>query len=387
MRLSRGPLQPARAPGADEPVTSLELFFDLVFVFAITQLTGLLLTSDGLEGYGHAALVLGLTWWMYDGYAWLTNNVGPTSASTRLPILAAMAGFLVMAIVTPDAFGSGRWLFALAYLLVVVIHGLSFARSALGGSARAIIGILPVNLSVALLLLVAALLPGQLRWLAWLGGVLVLVLSIATRRESGFTLRADHFAERHQLVIIIALGETVVAIGAGGQRHLTHLPILATVVLSLVLIAALWWVYFGLDSDRGLQAMGRAGDGATTLAIWGYSVSHLLHVAGLVMLAAGLHVAVHEPGQHLGSKMAVTMSAGAALFLLGEVLFERWLTLGSGRSLGIGAAGCVIPAAAGLVAPALAELVLLTTVAVGLVVVRETIDDGRDGVGTATTAR
>jgi low temperature requirement protein LtrA len=365
-------------PGDEEPVTSLELFFDLVFVFAITQLTDLLLTSRGLDGYGNAALVLALSWWMYDGYAWLTNNVGPTSVSTRLPILVAMAGFLVMAISTPDAFGSGRWLFATAYLLVTVVHALSFGRSALGGSARAILGILPVNLGAASLLLVAALLPPHVRWVAWLGAVLVLVLSIATRRESGFALRPDHFAERHQLLIIIALGETVVAIGAAGERRLTHPSVLLTVLLSLALIAALWWVYFGLDSDHGLQAMDEAGERATTLAIWGYSVSHLLHIAGLVLLAAALHVTVHVPGHRLGTKMAVTMAAGTALFLMGEVLFERRLRLGSGLRLTVAGACCAGPALVGLAAPAVVELTLLTMLVAGLVGVREAFGSGAD---------
>ena len=126
------------APGAEEGVTTLELFFDLVFVFAVTQLTALILESDGAAGYARAGLVLAVTWWMYDGYAWLSNNVGPRTASTRLPMLAAMACFLVMAISTPQAFGDAAWLFAGAYVIVVLVHAASFARSSLGGSAAAI---------------------------------------------------------------------------------------------------------------------------------------------------------------------------------------------------------------------------------------------------------
>ncbi|MEP6667050.1 MAG: low temperature requirement protein A [Nocardioidaceae bacterium] len=122
----------AAQPG-DAPVTRLELFFDLVFVFAVTQLTDLVVESDGATGYLHAAAVLIVTWWMYDGYAWLANNVGPTTTSTRLPMLLAMTCFLVMAIAVPEVFGDTAWQFAIACLVVVVIHAISFTRSTLAG--------------------------------------------------------------------------------------------------------------------------------------------------------------------------------------------------------------------------------------------------------------
>jgi low temperature requirement protein LtrA len=364
VRLTRNAFGPAAAPGDDEPVTSLELFFDLVFVFTITQLTDLVLSSDGLQGYGEAGLVLVITWWMYDGYAWLTNNVGPTTTSTRIPLLVAMAGFLVMAITTPDAFGPGRWLFPAAYLGVVLVHGVSFARSALGTSAQAIKHILPWNVAVAACLFGAALAPAGDRWLGWLAGVLVLVLALATRREGGFALRVDHFAERHQLLIIVALGETVVATGVGARGRLTDGWVLIAVLLSLALISVLWWVYFGLGGDRGLTAINAAGPRGTTLAIWGYSMSHLLHIAGLVLVAAALHVVVRQPTDPLGLRMAVTMAGGAALFLLGELLFERRLSIGRGSGLAVAAACCLAIAPTGYAAGVLELAALAAVVAV-----------------------
>jgi low temperature requirement protein LtrA len=371
VRLTKAAFGPAAAPGEDEPVTSLELFFDLVFVFTITQLTDLVLSSDGLDGYGEAGLVLVVTWWMYDGYAWLTNNVGPTTTSTRIPLLFAMSGFLVMAITTPDAFGSGRWLFAAAYLGVVLVHGVSFARSALGTSAQAIKHILPWNAGVAALLFCAAMLPAGDRWLGWLVGVLVLVLALATRREGGFAIRVDHFAERHQLIIIVALGETVVATGVGARGQLTDARVLVAVLLSLALISALWWVYFGLDGDRGLTAIDAAGARGTSLAIWGYSVSHLLHIAGLVLVAAALRVVVREPTHPLGLRMAVTMAGGAALFLLGELLFERRLGIGRGLGLAVSAVCCLALVPIGYGAGVL-ELAALTAVVAIFVATRRT---------------
>src|SRR3954453_5452704 len=145
----------------------LELFFDLVFVLVVTQLTDLVRTSEGPAGYLQALLVLWVVWWMYDGFAWLANNVAPTTTSTRLPMLVAMAGFLVIAIAVPEAFGADRWLFAAAYLLTGLVHSASFLRSSLGGSARAIVAIAPINLGICLGLFLAAALPEEWRWTGW----------------------------------------------------------------------------------------------------------------------------------------------------------------------------------------------------------------------------
>src|ERR1700760_987524 len=238
------------APDEGRPVSTLELFFDLVFVFTITQVTALVRDGTGVTGYLRGAAVLVVTWWMYDGYAWLSNNIEPTTLSTRLPMLAGMAGFLFMAIATPQAFGSQAWAFAIAYLLVVLIHGAQFTRSSLGTSSEAIRRIVPVNVGAALMLVLAAALGGGLAWIGWALAIVPLVLAVVVRRERGFALRAGHFAERHQLIIIIALGETVVAVGAGAQDRLHSFPVVVAVLLSLALLSAVWWLYFGGDDDE-----------------------------------------------------------------------------------------------------------------------------------------
>ena len=176
----------------------LELFFDLVFVFVVTQVTALINPASGWAGYGRAALVLSLTWYIYNGFAWLTNNVAPTTLSTRLPMFAAMACFLAMAVVVPEAFGDGAWVFALAYLMVVVIHAVQFARSSLGTSAEAIRSILPLNLTIAVLVVVAAAVGPTWGWVAWCLAVGVIFAAATLEYGTQFTLRAHHFAERHQ---------------------------------------------------------------------------------------------------------------------------------------------------------------------------------------------
>lgn len=349
----------------------LELFFDLVFVFTVTQLTSVVRHADGAAGYLHAAGILLLTWWMYDGYAWLSNNVGPTTLSTQLPMLVGMTGLLVMAIATPDAFGSARWAFASAYLVVIAVHALQFARSSQGGSARAVLAILPVNASLPVLLILAAALgPDRAGWIGWALAVAVLVASVVTSREYGFTLRADHFAERHQLVVIIALGETVVATGAGAQGRLESAPVLLAVLASMALLAGLWFAYFAGDAERTTDALNEVADARrATVALRAYGLGHLLHVAGLVLLAAGLHDVVAHPGGELGLRLGSTMAIGCAVFLFAQALFVHSLGLGWTVELMIGGLGALAGAALSGVS-AVTELAALVAVVLAVVIVR-----------------
>lgn len=359
----------AAAPEEGRPVSTLELFFDLVFVFTITQVTALVRDGTGASGYLRGAAVLVVTWWMYDGYAWLSNNIEPTTLSTRLPMLAGMAGFLFMAIATPQAFGSQAWAFAIAYLLVVLVHSAQFTRSSLGTSSDAIRRIVPVNVATALMLVLAAALGADLAWIGWALAIVPLAFAVLVRRERGFAVRAGHFAERHQLIIIIALGETVVAVGAGAQDRLHSFPVVIAVLLSLALLSAVWWLYFGGDDDeRAVEVLAQVPDTeAPSLALRAYSLAHLLHVAGLVLVAVGLHAVVADPAHGLSARNAVTTGAGLALFMVGEFCFLRTLHLSAGWPLAGGAAAALAVSPIGL-ANGLAELALLA--AVTIVVVR-----------------
>jgi low temperature requirement protein LtrA len=320
------------APEADAPVTMLELFFDLVFVFVVTQLAGLVGASSSWVGYAHAALVLLVTWWIYDGFVWLSNNVTPTTTATRVPMLIAMTCFLAMASSVTTVFGASAWVFATAYLVVVAIHAFQFSRSSLGVSSRGIRRIAPVNFGVAVLLFVAAALGTAWGWTAWLAAILLLVIA-GLRRFSYFTLRAEHFAERHRLLIIIALGETVVAIGVAANGRLLQLEVLATFLVAMVVIITLWWTYFGVgDDERGLRRVETAApDIQTGLASRAYSLWHVLHIAGLVLVAVALDDILRDSGRPLPWSAAVAFGAGLALFMVAQALFRRTLTIGSGR--------------------------------------------------------
>ena len=282
---------------------------------------------------------------MYDGYAWLSNNVGPRTASTRLPMLAAMTCFLVMAISTPQAFGDAAWLFAGAYLLVVLVHAASFARSTLGSSGEAIRGILPVNLAAALCLVAAAAIGDDHGWIGWVAAVAVLAGSVVLRRESEFSIRPAHFAERHQLLIIIALGETIVATGwVGGPADR---GVGARSCCCHGAVAATW---------RGSEAPARTGPSSRPQAL------AIGMVAGLVLVAAGLHEVVHHPGHHLTARFAVTMAAGVGVYLLGEAMFRHRLGVGPVGLLTITALACLATVPLGTAVSGLAQLAGLAAV-------------------------
>ena len=318
----------------------LELFFDLVFVFTVTQLTTVVTHTHDAKGFVEAAALLFVIWWMYDAYCWLSNNVGPTSASTRVPMLLAMSAFLVLAIAVPAAYDDDRWMFAAAYLAIVLIHGASFLRSSLGGSAQAMLRIAPVNLGGTAMLFVAAALPRDHRWIAWLAAVAISVGAMVARRESGFTIRPVHFAERHRLLLIIALGESVIAIGVSAEGHIAEARYLVAVLLAMLLIALFWWAHFATDEHATEALLRIERDEPSRLArvaLLAFSISYLVLVAGLILVASGLHEVVHDPGHHLTWLAAGTLGVGTAIYLLGNSIHLWLLDLSSGWALKVAA--------------------------------------------------
>jgi low temperature requirement protein LtrA len=336
------------APTLDESsgVTPLELFFDLVFVFALTRLTSVVREADGPGRLVQAALVLVVLWWMYDGFAWLTNNVATTSTLRRLFILGGMAALLITAVAVPDAFGHDGVIFGAAYLVLVLIHAGMFTAAQSRLSARAIWAIGPFNLTCALLVLAAGWVTGTADFVLWGAAVGVLVLAMLRRAESGFELRPAHFAERHGLIVIIALGESVVDLGVGAEGRLHDVGTVVTALLGLALAAVLWWLYFDRDDEAGAQALAAmTSEGRARGAMYAYSIGILVLVAGIVLAAAGLETVVGHPHGHLAAAAAWKLAAGAAVYLLGLGLFRRLLNL-PGSRLRIATAGPALACAA-----------------------------------------
>jgi len=308
-----------------EQVTALELFFDLVFVFTITQLTSLLAKDPSPTGFLQMVLIFGNVWWMYGGYAWLTNAVPPRELGVRLLLLVGMGGFLVVAIAIPTAFAAGGLAFGLGYLLVTLVHTGVFLRTSQQSVLKAMIGLGPFNLVTAGLLVVAGLATGPARWWLFGAGFVLHWLTPVFTRTGGFRIRSAHFVERHGLILLIAIGESVVAVGIGLGTIALPAGRVFTALLGLALAAGLWWLYFNGEDERAEQAMDRAPyERRAWLALSAFGYLFLLVLGGIVLVAAGMKLAVVRYDEPATMATAVFLAAGVAAYAVGLALF-RWV--------------------------------------------------------------
>jgi low temperature requirement protein LtrA len=309
-----------------ERVTPLELFFDLVFVLALTQCTALMARTPTWEGLLRGLLALGMLWWAWVGYAWLTSVVDPEEGSVRLVIFAAMAAMLVAALCVPGAFGSEALLFACAYAVVRGAHIALFTIASREDSAlrHSVAGLAYSTAIGAGLLFVAAFTGDALQLGLW---GLALVLDMGGPYlfgADGWKLVPGHFAERHGLIVLIALGESIVALGVGAKVELDA-GIVAAAVLGVVVAAALWWVYFDVTAivaERRLSGT-EQGRQRNEMARDSYSYLHLPMVAGIALLAVGLKLTLEGVSDPLKLVPTAALLGGAALYLLAHVAF-RW---------------------------------------------------------------
>lgn len=317
------PERPAPQDAGIERVGTIELLFDLVLVFAATQITGLIGHPHGPADYLKAALVFLSLMWIYDGYVWLTSNVVIQERRDRWLFFVAMAGFFVMALGIPSVFGPGGLPYALGLLLVTVIHTALFGRVA-NSSAAAIRGVAPYNLGSAGLVLLAAFVPEPWRWPLWLGALGVLVAASLRRSGGGFSLSPRHFVERHGLLMIIALGESVVALGLGARELSLGPAVLAFAVLGVFLAVGLWWTYFEEDQERAEHLLSAAPAGQRGgMALWGFGFGHSMMIFGIILIAAALEVDIARPTGSAGWFSALNLAAGLGLYLLGNVAYRR----------------------------------------------------------------
>jgi low temperature requirement protein LtrA len=308
-----------------ERVTPLELFFDLVFVLAITQCTALMSNHPTWEGLAQGLLVLGMLWWSWTGYAWLTSVLDPEEGAVRLVMFGAMAALLLVSLAVPEAFDSLALAFALIYGVVRTAHiALFMLASPDDDGLRHSVLSLAASTAVAVsLLALASLFDGVAQGALW---GLALFLDMAGPYffgAEGWKLVPEHFAERHGLIVIIALGESIVAIGLGAD-HALDLGIGAAAVLGVALTAAMWWTYFdvvAIVAGRRL-AKAEAGRVRNEMARDSYSYLHLLMIAGIVLVALGLKKTIGHFDEHLDTVPAFALLGGLAIYLLGHVSFR-----------------------------------------------------------------
>jgi low temperature requirement protein LtrA len=352
-------------------VTPLELFFDLVFVLALTQCTALMAAEPTWEGLAKGVLVLGVMWWSWVGYAWLTSVVDPEEGSVRLAMFVAMAAFLVVALCVPGAFDDEALLVAVAYGVVRYAQiGLFVLASRDDPGLRHSVGGLAASTGLGVgLLVVASFMDGVPQGALWalalaldMGGPLLI-------DSSGWRLEPGHFAERHGLIVIIALGESIVAIGVGAEAGI-DLGVVVAAVLGIVLAGALWWLYFdvvALVAERRLSNA-PAGRVRNEIARDSFSYLHFPMVAGIVLVALGLKKTLGHVEEPLKLVPASALLGGTALYLLAHVAF-RWRNVHRFSVQRLTAAVvlvALVPAAVEL--PALATLAIVGALLIALIV-------------------
>ena len=367
--------EPELAGGDEHEVTPLELFFDLVFVFALTQVTSLLVHDPTWHGVLRGLLVLAAIWWAWTGYAWLTSTIDVDEGGVRLVMLTSMAMLLGVALAVPTAFGNDALLFGVSFLAVRVLHLVLYARVGRDDSdlRRALLRVAPTELVGASLLVGAAFVGGDVRL-----GVWVLALAIdylgptVLGLGEGWRVAPEHFAERHGLVVLIALGESIIAIGVGAGLQLVT-GVIVGAALGIVVVSALWWLYFDVAAIFARTRLAQArGVERARLARDAYSYLHLPLVAGIVFFAFGLETTLHHLHRALDLIPAVALCAGVALYLLGHVAFLRVTTGRIFRRRTVGAVLLLALIPAAITIPALAALALVSGVC-SLVVAYEAI--------------
>jgi low temperature requirement protein LtrA len=317
-------------PRPDQPVVSpAELFFDLVFGLALTQLTGVLASEPTWTGLGRVLIMIGLVWWMYDGYAWLTNEVSPDRGSRQAVLLAGMGAFLLLSLSIPGAFSDGGGAFGVAYLIIVALHLGMFTRASSTTIVNAIFHIAPSNVAAALLILGGGIAGGTAQYVAWTAAVLLEWATPFVVDDSGFEVEPIHFVERHRVVVLVAIGEAVVAAGYGASRHPLGVALGTCALLGLATSGGLWWAYFGRDDgsvDEAVAATPPPRQRAHRVLV-AFGVSHLPLLFGVVIESSGLRRAVAAPTDTLAIGPAIALAAGLAVFLVGEALFRKSLGL------------------------------------------------------------
>jgi low temperature requirement protein LtrA len=373
--------------GSEQKTTTLELFYDLVFVFAITQVSHYLLEHLTWQGAGQATLVLLVVWWSWNYTTWVTNELDPDAIAVRLLLIGLMLASFLMAVAIPEAFGDRALLFAGAYVVIQVGRHtfLTFAAAARGTVERERSGrILIWFLVAAVFWLAGGIADGPLRTVLWLialvidyGGPLCTFFVPGLRRlpMSSWELEVSHFAERFQLFLILALGESIVVTGATASNEDLTAERLGAFAVAFLGTAAMWWLYFNYAAavaQRRLETVANR----TQTARDAYTYLHVVMVAGVIVAAVGDEIVIAHPGEVLHTADLVAVCAGPAIYLLAQTLFRRRMAgTWSPKRLG-GAIACVLAGLVGTFVPALALAALLVAI-MGAVIVAEQVSGRR----------
>jgi low temperature requirement protein LtrA len=347
-------------------VTPRELFFDLVFVFAFTQVATLLADDPTFAGIGRGVLVLAALWWAWTAYAWLTNIVDPEEGVVGTALLVALIAMFVAALVVPGVFGEEGVLFGFAFLVVCAMHAALYALAGRGHPdlLGAVLRLAPWTLLGATLILVAGFADGGRTWL-WIVALACSYVGGLLSGSTGWQVHPSHFAERHGLVLIIALGEAFIAIGIGATGTGIGPGEVVAAVLGLLVATSFWLAYFDFFSIRGERLLGDAqGPERVALARDAYTYLHFPMIVGIVLFAFAMKTIVGHVGNELDSAAAFALCGGSALYLLTysaiRIRIERRWRISRGRFVAALLLLLLLPIAT--IVPALAALALVAAV-------------------------
>jgi len=354
---------------AEERVGPLELFFDLVFVFAITQVTAYIAKDPTWETLARGLMILAVVWWAWVAYSWLTNTLDTERDDVRLVMFIAMAAMFVVSLSIAHAFSDNGLLFALAYSLVRAAHILLYGYASNdAGVKQATKRLAPSAAAACALLVAASFLDGVPQGLLWLAAIGIDFAGPVLGGMEGWTLHPGHFAERHALIVIIAFGESIVATGLGTEEVELGAAVIAAAVSGIVIAAALWWAYFdvvAIVAERRLRQADRVEQ--ALMARDSYSYIHLLMIAGIVLVALGAKKTIAHVDEPLKIVPAVALCGGVALYLVGHILFRlrNVRTFNRHRSVAAVLALACIPLAVEI--DALATMAMMAALTAGLI--------------------
>ncbi len=347
-------------------VTPRELFFDLVFVFAFTQVATLLADDPTFAGIGRGVLVLAALWWAWAAYAWLTNIVDPEESVVGAALLVALIAMFIAGLVVPGVFGDEGVLFGAAFLVVCVMHAALYALAGRGNPELlgAVLRLAPWTLLGATMILVAGFADGARTWL-WIAALVCTYFGAVLSGSTGWQVHPSHFAERHGLVLIIALGEAFIAIGIGAAGIGIGLGEVVAAILGLLVATSFWLAYFDFFAIRGERLLVDAqGPERVALARDAYTYMHFPMIVGIVLFAFAMKNIVGDVGDELDSVAAFALCGGSALYLLTysaiRIRIERRWRVSRGRFVAALLLLLLLPLAT--MVPAIAALALVTAV-------------------------
>ena len=324
----------------------IELFFDLVFVFACTQVTALILEDTSVQGFLRSALVLAMVWWAWSAYAWMTNAIDVENSVTRLLMFGAMAAGFFMALSVPDAFQDEAAWFAVAYFVARVLNSMLYAWGVRDdpGQLRAVARLSPWFVLAAVIALIGGFADADYRAWIWLASLVIDVVGTLLVARADWRVSPSHFAERYALIVIIALGESIVAIGIGTSDLERDATYALSVVVAFAGVAALWWAYFDFTAVAAERSLRRASAAARgPLARDVFTFFHYPVVLGIIFYAVAAKKTLEHPLDPLSEPGRWALGLGVAAFLCAFALMRfRVLRRIAWERLGAGAVALVV---------------------------------------------